>query len=98
MGADIRLVNRAWITDRGLRKDTPGEYCAVRNPLTALPSAGDDGVHLWCCDDSISMCGLDISGDPEVPAEEDELLCPLCALVADEGAAVPGAWLPRVDR
>jgi hypothetical protein len=65
-------------------------------PLPAAPDATGDVIHLWCCDENISMCGLDITDEPEVQPEEDEVLCPMCALVEDEGLPCPAPGCPGV--
>lgn len=56
---------------------------------TASPSDTDDAiVHLYCeCDPNISLCGIDVTDDPEYPSAEascvvcidlDEWVCERC--------------------
>jgi hypothetical protein len=56
------------------------------------PSAGNDDPevdHLTCCDDDIAMCGEDLSGAEWCESPGDRPVCPLCALVAEDGLPCP---------
>lgn len=61
---------------------------AVTLPQRSRPRADDDLAHLYCeCDPDVSLCGLDISGEPEATDPADwcvvcddlnEFPCPRC--------------------
>lgn len=51
--------------------------------------ADDEVTHLWCCDENISMCGLDISGDPIDQDAPDEQNCTLCVMVNETWGTCP---------
>lgn len=40
-------------------------------------SASDDLTHLYCCDDELALCGLDLRGVPE-NLDPDALMCVVC--------------------
>lgn len=58
-----------------------------------LASSGEDEddeiTHLWCCDENISMCGLDISGDRIDQDAPDEQTCKLCVMVNETWGTCP---------
>lgn len=54
-------------------------------PLTGMVPPGRDQAdpeadHLTCCDPDISMCGLDVSGQPAVEKVSDDDVCRVCRI------------------
>lgn len=50
--------------------------------------ADDDIVHLYCqCDEDLGLCGLDLSDMREVPVMEDQVVCVVCADLAEMACA-----------
>jgi hypothetical protein len=46
--------------------------------ITDAPSDPDDDLcHLYCCDENLSACGLDLTGE-EVSQDDDEPVCVVC--------------------
>jgi hypothetical protein len=63
---------------------------AVLERQDAAPSRGGspEVCHLWCCDENVAMCGLDISGERyDLDGEDPD--CPLCAIADEEGLPCP---------
>jgi hypothetical protein len=38
----------------------------------------DDRVHIYCCDKDLSLCGKDVTDEPEMPDTPDEECCAVC--------------------
>lgn len=51
--------------------------------------ASDELDHLYCCDENVAMCGIDLTDVVEIPADEDGPVCPLCNYVESEGLPCP---------
>lgn len=56
-------------------------------PGTTGP-ADDPYQHLWCCDENVALCGLDLTGYEDDP-DSDEPVCALCAIAYAEGMPCP---------
>lgn len=58
-----------------------------------VPTRGDltvdDVDHLYCCDENVAMCGVDLTDVAEEVFGEDDPLCPMCALVDETGMPCP---------
>ncbi|WP_394436257.1 hypothetical protein [Streptomyces sp. SGAir0957] len=58
---------------------------------SAATSVGDEITHLYCCDPNRAICGVDLTGVPEVDEDEncvvcidpDEHPCPYCGWEAE---------------
>ncbi|MEU3452128.1 hypothetical protein ABZ671_00595 [Micromonospora sp. NPDC006766] len=58
---------------------------APNRPDTNTPGEVE---HYYCCDENVAMCGLDLTGAPEVEPGGGPV-CPLCHLAWDEGRPCP---------
>lgn len=47
------------------------------DPDEAL-DARDELVHLWCCDNNMSICGLDITDETHMPDAAEDQYCEIC--------------------
>lgn len=47
----------------------------VEGPANA---GAEDIVHEWCCDDSVALCGADITDEPIVPDPSPQEMCVVC--------------------
>jgi hypothetical protein len=58
---------------------------------TVLDVADDNVDHIYCCDEEVSLCGMDISGEPEVEPGTHPT-CPLCVWASEAcgPCGVPG--------
>lgn len=58
--------------------------------LTGWDDDNEDPVHLFCCDENIAMCGVDLTDHDFVPDDApDEDTCRLCVIVEQNGWACP---------
>lgn len=51
-------------------------------PAPSRPKADDSLDHVYCCDENVSLCGLDLSDVPIVKLDADRL-CKICEELAD---------------
>jgi hypothetical protein len=70
---------------------------ALERARAAPPGAGADPIHLFCCDEDIAMCGAGLKGEEKQERDDDTPVCPLCALVEDEGLPCPVPGCPGDD-
>lgn len=63
-------------------------------PAPVVPSTDDGLVHTYCCDENWSLCGLDITAEPEVAYSDSSDRCVVCAELDERGGpcGVPGCW------
>ena len=70
---------------------------ALERVRSAPPGAGADPIHLFCCDEDIAMCGANLKEEDEQERDDDTPVCPMCALVEDEGLPCPVPGCPGDD-
>jgi hypothetical protein len=63
-------------------------------PTVTGSDHADDLVHLWCCDDTIAYCGLDITEDTPLDDWADEDECVVCGDLEQSGALCPKCGEP----
>jgi hypothetical protein len=70
----------------------------LERPRPTPPVAGADPIHLFCCDEDIAMCGADLTDQDVQERDDDTPVCPMCALVEDEGLPCPVPECPGDDK
>lgn len=54
----------------------------------------EDLIHLWCCDENVALCGVDLAGEVVSESFREDDICPLCRLVDNAGGSCGAAGCP----
>jgi hypothetical protein len=70
--------------------------CLAPDPTPTDTSDGDDLHHIWCCHPDIAVCGVDLTGVPDVDEPDAGVqVCRLCVVAWDGGLPCPVAGCRR---